>query len=103
VDKNTGKERPWLKFSDICTNPCDGKIDLIMTENFDKAVITRETISLICYEVAPTIGVVLTYMIFGTKVLPNFLAGHITTKRISHMKEVREKVIYILNSQPHVT
>jgi hypothetical protein len=92
ADTPTGKERPWLMFSDIHTNPSDVKIDLIMKENVEKSVITREMISLICYEEAPTIGVVLTYMIDGTKVVPNFLAGPITAKRVSHMKEVSGKV-----------
>jgi hypothetical protein len=90
-------------FSDICTNPRDVKIDQIMTEKVYKAVITRDMISFIFYEVAPTIGVVLTDMIDGTKVVPNFLAGPFTTNIISHLKEVREKVIEVLNSQRHVT
>jgi hypothetical protein len=42
-------------------------------------------------------------MIDGTEVVPNFLAGPITSKRILHMKEVREKVVHVLNSQPEVT
>jgi hypothetical protein len=75
-------------FSDIRTNPRDVKIDLIMTKEIDKSVITRDMISLIWYEEAPTIGVVLTDMIDGTKVVPNFPAGPITSKRISHMEEV---------------
>jgi hypothetical protein len=79
------------------------KIDRIMTENVDKAVITRDMISLIFYEVAPMIGVVLTDMIDGTKVIPHFLAGPITTKIISHMKEVSEKIIDVLNIQPDLT
>jgi hypothetical protein len=103
LDKNTGKERPRLIFSDIHTNPRDIKIDRIMTENVDKDVITRDIISLIFYEVSPTIGVVLTDMIDGTKVVPKFLAGPITTNIISHLKEVREKVIEVLISQPDVT
>jgi hypothetical protein len=103
LDKNTGKERPWLMFIDIHMNPRDVKIDRIMTENVNKAFITRDMISLIFYEVAPTIGVVLTDMTDGTKVVPNFLAVPITAKRISHLKEVREKVIEVLNSQPDVT
>jgi hypothetical protein len=57
-------------------------------------------ISLICYKEAPTIGVVLIDMIDGTKVVPNFLADPITSKRISYMKEVREKNVHVLNSQP---
>jgi hypothetical protein len=60
-------------------------------------------ISLIFYEEAPTIGVVLAYMIDGIKVVPNFLVGPITSKLISHMKEVREQVVHIFNSQPEVT
>jgi mRNA-degrading endonuclease toxin of MazEF toxin-antitoxin module len=92
LGKNTGKERPWLMFSGIRTNPRDVKIDQSMTENVNKSLITRDTISLIFYEVAPTIGVVLADMIDGTKVVPNFLAGPITTKRISHLKEVRKKL-----------
>jgi hypothetical protein len=93
VDKITGKEWPWLMFSDIRTDPRDVKIDRIMTENVDKSVITRDMISLIFYEEAPMIGVVLTDMIDGTKVVPNFLAGPITSKRIYHMKEVSNKLL----------
>jgi hypothetical protein len=89
ADTTTGKERSWVMFSDIRTNPRDIKFDRIMKENVDKLVITRDMISLIFYEEAPTIGVVLTDMIDGTKVVPNFLAGPITSKRIAHMKEVR--------------
>jgi hypothetical protein len=63
-----------------------------MKENVDKSVITRDLISLIFFEEAPTICVVLTDMIDGMKVVPNFLAGPITPTRISHMKEVREKL-----------
>jgi hypothetical protein len=37
-------------FSDISTNPRGVKIERIMTENVDKAVITRDMISLIFYE-----------------------------------------------------
>jgi hypothetical protein len=103
MKKITGKEWPWLIFSDIRTNPRIVKIDRIMTENVEKALITRDMISLIFYEEAPTIGVVLTDMIDGTKGVPNLLAGPITHKRISHMKEVREKVVDVLNSQPEVT
>jgi hypothetical protein len=88
-DTTTVKERPWLMFSDILTNPRDVKIDRIMKENVDKSVITRYMMSLIFYEEAPTIGVVLIYIINGTKVVPNFLAGPITSKIISYMKEVR--------------
>jgi hypothetical protein len=33
ADTTTGKERPWLMFSDIHTNPRDVKIDRIMKEN----------------------------------------------------------------------
>jgi hypothetical protein len=102
ADTTTGKERPWLMFSDIRTNPRYVKINRIMKENVDKSVITRDMISLIFYEEAPTIGVFLTDMIVGTKVVPNFLAGPITLKRISHMKEVREKVVHVLNIQPEV-
>jgi hypothetical protein len=103
VDITTGKELPWVMFSDICINARDIKFDRIMKENVDKVVITRELISLIFFEGAPTIGVVLTDMIDGTKVVPNFLACPITPTLITHMKEVREKVVHILNSQPEVT
>jgi hypothetical protein len=103
VDKITGRERPWLMFSDIHRNPLNVKIDRIMTENIDKSVITRDMIPLIFYEEAPTIGVVLKDMIDGTKVVPSFLSGPITSKRISYMKEVRVKVWHVLNSQPEVT
>jgi hypothetical protein len=103
VDTTAGKERPWVIFSDIHTNPRDIKFDRIMKENVDKLVITRDMISLIFYEESPTIGVVLTDMIDGTKVVPTFLAGPITSKRIAYMKEVREKVVHVLNSQPEVT
>jgi hypothetical protein len=48
-------------------------------------------------------GVVLTDMIDGTKVVPNFLAGPITSERIAHMKLVRDKVFEVLNTQPGVT
>jgi hypothetical protein len=88
--------------SDIHTNPRDIKFSRIMKENFVKLVITRDMISLIFYEEAPTIGVVLADMIDGTEVVPNFLAGPITSKIIAHMKEVREKVVHVLNSQPEV-
>jgi hypothetical protein len=103
ADTTTGKERPWLMFSDIHTNPRDVKIDRIMQENIDKSVITRDMISLIFYQEAPTIGVVLADIIDGTRMIPNFLAGPITEKGISRMKEVREKVAHVLNSQPEVT
>jgi hypothetical protein len=66
-------------------------------------VITRDIIALILYEEAPTIGVVLTDMIDGTKVVPNFLASPITSKLSAHMKEVRGGVVHVLNSQPEVT
>jgi hypothetical protein len=66
-------------------------------------VITRDVISLLFFEDAPMIGVVLTDMIDGTKVVPNFLAGPITPTRITHMKEVREKVVQVPNIQPEVT
>jgi hypothetical protein len=102
ADTTTGKERLWVMFSDICTKPRDIKFDQIMKENIDKLVITRDIISLIFYEEAPTIGVFLTDMIDGTKVVPNFLAGPTTSRRIAHMKEVRDKVFLVLNSQPEV-
>jgi hypothetical protein len=82
VDITTGKERPWVMFSNIRTNPRDIKFDRIMKENIDKLVITRDMISLIVYEEEPTIGVVLTEMIDGTKVVPNFIAGPITSKKL---------------------
>jgi hypothetical protein len=47
-------------------------------------------------------GVVLADMIDGTKVVPNFLAGPITSERIAHMKLVRGKVFEFLNTQPGV-
>jgi hypothetical protein len=100
TDTTTGKERPWLMFSDIRTNLRDVEINRIMKENVNKSVITRDMISLIFYEEAPTIGVVLTHMIDRTKVVPNFLAGPITSKRTSRMKDVREKLLRVLNSQP---
>jgi hypothetical protein len=59
--------------------------------------------SLIFYEEATVRGMVLTYMIDGTKVVPNFLAGPITSERVGHMKQVREKVFEVLNTQPWVT
>jgi hypothetical protein len=103
VDTTTGKERPGVMFSDIRTNARDIKFDRIMKENVDKLVITRDLISLIFYEEAPMIGVVLTDMIDGMKVVPNFLADPITPKRIAHMKKVRDIVVHVLNSQPEVT
>jgi hypothetical protein len=102
-DRTTGKERRWVMFSDICTNARDIKFDRIMKEDVDKLVIAREHMSLIFYEEAPTISVVLTDMIDGTKVVPNFLAGSITSERIAHMKQVREQVFAVLNTQPKVT
>jgi predicted nucleotide-binding protein (sugar kinase/HSP70/actin superfamily) len=86
-------------FSDIRTNARDFKFDRIMKKNLDKLVITRERMSLIFYEEAPTIGVVLTYMIDGTKVVRNVLASPITSERIAHMKQVREKVFVVLNTR----
>jgi hypothetical protein len=103
ADATTGKEQLWVMFSDICTNAHDIKFDRIMKEDVDKLVITREHMSLIFYEEAPTIGVVLTDMIDGTNAVPNFLAGPITSERIAHMKQVREQVFAVLNTQPEVT
>jgi hypothetical protein len=86
ADATKGKERLWVMFSDIHTNARDIKFDRIMKEDVDTLVITREHMSLIFYEEAPLIGVVLTDMIDGTKVVPKFLAGHITSELIAHTK-----------------
>jgi hypothetical protein len=74
-----------------------------MNGTVDRLVITRQRMSLIFYEEATADGVVRTYMIDGTKVVPNFLAGPITLERIAHMKLVREQVFEVLNTQPGVT
>jgi hypothetical protein len=102
ADATTGKERLWVVFSDICTSAREIKFDENKKEDVDKLVITRENMSLIFYEEAPTIVVVLADMIDGTKHVPNFLAGPITSERIAHMKQVRERVFSILNTQPKV-
>jgi hypothetical protein len=99
ADTNTGKERLWVMFSDIWTNARDINFDRIMNGTVDRLVITRQPISLIFYEEATVYSVVLTDMIDGTKVVPNFLTGPITLERIAHMKLVREKVFEVLNTQ----
>jgi hypothetical protein len=103
ADTNTGKERLWVMFSDIRTNARDINFDRIMNGTVDRKVITRQPMSLIFYEEATVDGVVLTDLIDGTKVVPNFLAGPITSELIAHMKLVREKVFEVLNTQPGVT
>jgi hypothetical protein len=103
ADTNTGKERLWVMFSDIRTNARDINFDRIVNGTVDRLGITRQPMSLIFYEEAAVDGVVLTYMIDGTKVVPNFLAGPITLERIAHMELVREQVFEVLNTQPGVT
>jgi hypothetical protein len=92
ADTNTGKERLWVMFSGIRTNAHDINFDRIMNGTVDRLVITRQCMSLIFYEEATADGVVLTDMIDGTKVVPNFLASPITLERIAHMRLVREQV-----------
>jgi hypothetical protein len=103
TDTSTGKERLWVMFSDIRTNARDINFDRIMSGTVDRTVITRHPMSLIFYEEATDRGMVLTDMIDGTKVVPDFLAGPITLERVGHMKQVREKVFEVLNTQQWVT
>jgi hypothetical protein len=103
ADTNTGKEWLWVMFSDIRTNARDINFDRIMNGTVDRLVITRQRMSLIFYEEATADSVVLTDMIDGTKVVPNFLAGPIILERIAHMKLVREQIFEVLNTQPGVT
>jgi hypothetical protein len=88
-DTKTGKEWLWVMLSDIRTNARDINFDRIMSGTVDRTVITRHPMSLIFYEEATVRGMVLTDMIDGTKVVPNFLAGPITSERVGHMKQVR--------------
>jgi hypothetical protein len=103
ADTNTGEERLWVMFSDIRTNARDINFKRIVNGTVDRLVITIQRMSLILYEEATSNGVVLTDMIDGMEVVPNFLTGPVTLERVSYMKQVREQVFDVLNTQPGVT